>query len=304
MKILLVYNATAGGGKAAKKLDEVRELFSEFEIEIELIQTKYRGHATELVSQSQLEMYDGLVAAGGDGTFFEVLNGYFRNTGKCEIPLGILPVGTGNSLARDILQKNQELVDFVNLIKNRNTRKIDVIEVKNSKTRFYYANTMGLGFVSDVNRTANGIKLFGKFSYTLGVLYHTLTLKTFPLKLIKDGEELNLKNVFISFSNTRYTGGDYLLAPGARIDDGLLDLIIVNKLSRINLLRTFPLIYSGKHVETRFVDTLKARHVKIETTTKKQLSPDGELFAHTPVEITCLPSALKIFSNSGNGHYG
>ncbi len=296
MKILLIFNPQAGGGKASQKLENVKNLFTAAQIDIELILTEYRGHATEIVSKSDLSLYDGLVAAGGDGTFFEVLNGFFRNEGKHDIPLGVLPVGTGNSLAQDIIENNDSLEDFIKLIKNGNTRAIDVIKVKNSSQEFYYANTMGLGYVSDVNITANGIKFFGKIAYTLGVLYHTMKLRTYPVKITYDDQVLNLNNVFISFSNSRYTGGNYFLAPAAKIDDGLIDLIIVNKLSRINLLKTFPKIFTGKHVETRFVDTLKAKNIKIETQSKKFLSPDGEIFGQTPVEISCMANGIRVFS--------
>jgi diacylglycerol kinase (ATP) len=296
MKILLIFNPTDGGGKAYNKIEIIKELFISSGVDFDLILTKHKGHATEIVINSNLSNYDGIVAAGGDGTFFEVLNGYFRNINAVDIPFGILPVGTGNSLTRDIIEHNGNLEDFIRLIKDGNTRKIDVAKVKNSKEEFYYANTMGIGYVSDVNITANKIKLFGKLSYTLGVLYHIIKLKTYPVKMTCDDQEISLNNVFISFSNSRYTGGDYLLAPGAKINDGLIDLIIVNKLSRINLLKTFPKIFTGKHVETRFVDTLKAKNIKIETLTNKFLSPDGELFGQTPVEISCIPEAIRVFS--------
>jgi len=297
MKILLIYNPQAGGGKASSKIEKVKNMFQTSGIDFDLVVTKYKGHATEIVSDSNLNLYNGLIAAGGDGTFFEVLNGYFKNKQRPDIPLGVLPVGTGNSLTRDITRTAKKTLDFINLIKKENTRSIDVVKVINGTNEFYYANTMGLGFVSDVNITGNRIKYIGKLAYTLGVLYHTITLKSYPLRLIYDEKELNLNNVFISFSNSRYTGGNYLMAPEAKINDGWIDLIIVNKLRKIDLLKTFPKIFSGKHVETRFVETLKAKKIKIETEVSKPLSPDGEIFGQTWAEIICIPNGIRVFSD-------
>lgn len=297
MHIYLIFNPKAGGGKAGDKIDQLKNLLALSGISYKLAVTEYKGHATDLTANLDVSPYDGIVAAGGDGTFFEVLNGYFKNKHRNSMPLGILPMGTGNSLTQDIMEKEHQLENFVRLLKKGYTKPIDVIKVKNSSHDFYYANTMGLGFVSDVNITANRIKFFGKTAYTLGVIYNTIRLRSYPVKITIDNSVHELKNVFISFSNSRYTGGNYLLAPDARIDDGFIDLIIVNKLSRINLLKTFPLIFSGKHVETRFVDTLKGKHVFVETASHKFLSPDGELLGYTPAEITCIPQAIRIFAD-------
>ncbi|MFN8255059.1 MAG: diacylglycerol kinase family protein [Bacteroidales bacterium] len=297
MHLLLIFNPHAGGGKAAKKVDLVTGLLKSKGIEFELVLTKYKSHAIEIAAAADLNLYDGIVAAGGDGTFFEVLNGYFRNPLKKEIPLGILPVGTGNSLSHDIIVQKEELTNFIDLISKGNSKCIDIIHVKNDRGEFWYANTMGLGFVTDVNITGNRLKVIGKMAYTLGVLFHTLRLKTYPVKLIAEKTNLELNNVFISFSNSRYTGGNYFLAPKAIIDDGLLDLIIVNKLSRIQLLQTFPKIFSGKHIETRFVECLKFSSVRVETGDKLPLSPDGEIFGNTPAIISCLPKAVRVFSD-------
>jgi YegS/Rv2252/BmrU family lipid kinase len=295
MKILLIYNPKAGGGKALQKLEKVKQLLTTYLIDFELILTNFKGHATEIVANCKLKLYDGIIAAGGDGTFFEVLNGYFNNPVKLDIPIGILPVGTGNSLAKDILLDNNDIESFVALIKKGNKRPIDVIKVNCNDKEFYFANTMGLGFVSDVIVTASRLKFFGKLSYTLAVIYNTIKLKVFPVKMIVDGRELKLDNVFISFSNSKYTGGNYLLAPTAKIDDGLMDLIVVNKLGRINLLKTFPKIFSGEHVKTRFVDTMHAKNIVIETNSVKLLSPDGEIFGTTPAEISCIQGAIHLF---------
>ena len=199
-------------------------------------------------------------------------------------------------MSRDILGEEGKLEDFVKLIKDGKTKSFDIAEVKSEKQTFYYANMMGFGFINDVIETASKLKMFKQFAYTLGVLYNTIKLNTFDLKMTVDGEELNLDNVFVIISNSKYTGGNYLIAPKAKIDDGKLDLIILNKLSRINLLKTFPKIFDGSHVDSKFVDYLHAKTIKLEAKVPKSLSPDGEIFGEFPVEISCISAGVEIFA--------
>jgi YegS/Rv2252/BmrU family lipid kinase len=211
--------------------------------------------------------------------------------------LGILPVGTGNSLSRDIANVDSSLEDYVRIISEGNTTIIDLAKVKTDNESFYYANMMGFGFVNDVVETASKLKLFKSFAYTLGVLYNTIKLNTFELQLTVDGREMNLDNVFVVISNSKYTGGNYLIAPKAEITDGKLDLIILNRLSRINLLKIFPMIFDGSHVNTKYVDYIQAESIKLKTNVPKILSPDGEIYGEFPAEIKCIKNGIKVFSN-------
>ena len=297
MKVLCIYNPKAGGGKSVKLLEKIKKLFIAYSIDAEFVFTEYSRHATEIVKNTNLSLYQGLVVAGGDGSFFDVLNGYMNKPGRLDTPLGILPIGTGNSLSRDVLDEKNSLEDFVRLIAKGDTRSFDIAKVQAEKEEFYFANMMGFGFITDVSATAAKLKVFKKMSYTLGVLYNTIKLNIFDLKMIADGIEYDLENVFVIVSNSKYTGGDYLIAPKAKIDDGMLDLIILNKLRRIDLLNTFPKIFDGSHIHTKFVDYIQAKNIKFETKEPKMLSPDGEVHSELPVNISCIPGAINIFAN-------
>lgn len=294
MKIICIYNPQAGGGKSKKYLDEIKDLFKEFSIDADIIFTEHANHSAEIIAAADFTKYLGLVVAGGDGTFFNVLNAYMKKEDK--IPLGILPVGTGNSLSRDILSPESSLRDFISLIKEGKTKRMDIAKVNSGENAFYFANMMGFGFITDVSATAAKLKMFKKFSYTLGVLYNTIMLNTFDLTITIDGEEQTWDNVFVIVSNSKYTGGNYLIAPRAEIDDGKLDLIVLNKLSRINLLKTFPKIFDGSHVDTEFVDYIQAESIKLRTNVPKILSPDGEVFGEFPADVTCIPGAIEVFA--------
>jgi len=297
MKILCIYNLKAGAGKSVNYIEKIKKLFAKYSIEAEIVYTQHAQHAQQIAKSANLSLYSGLVAAGGDGSFFDVLNGYMQNPNRENIPLGVIPIGTGNSLSRDILDKNNSLEDYIKLIAKGETKSFDIAKVQLEKETFYYANMMGFGMITDIVETASKLKIFKKMSYNMGVLYNIAKLVSYDLKMVADGKEYNLDNIFIIVSNSKYTGGDYLIAPKAKIDDGLLDIIIVNRIKRLQLLSTFPKIFDGSHIHTKYVDYIQAKHITFEAKEPKKLSPDGELYGELPISISCIPAAVKIFAN-------
>jgi len=294
MKLLLIYNPHAGHKRAGKLLPAVEAELKKLNIEFDLAVTDYRGHATELVRQADLGQYDGVVAAGGDGTLFEVVNGYFANPFSKRIPIGLIPVGTGNAFARDLDLESSRWEEAVRIISRNKPRKVDVGYFRTHGQTYYYLNILGLGFVADVGETARKLKIFGSVSYTLGVLYQTLFLKVTPLRIHIDGRTIDRESAFIEISNTRYTA-NFLMAPHAKIDDGLLDVTLVGKLTRKRLLQCFPKIFTGEHIHMEEVETFQTNKLTIESDVTKILTPDGELLGITPVQIECLPQAIEVF---------
>ena len=167
MKILLVYNPFAGHKRGEKLLPQIEGLLTEKKIDFDLRLTDYPEHAMEIVSQTNFREYDGIVAAGGDGTLFEVINGYFKNRKKGRIPLGVLPTGTGNAFARDLDIDVSRWEEAVEIIHAGQRRKVDVGHFRTHGQDYYYLNIMGLGFVADVTKTALAFKFLGNVSYTL-----------------------------------------------------------------------------------------------------------------------------------------
>lgn len=294
MKILLIYNPFAGHGRAGKILTEVEEEFQKHKIDFDLHLTDYPEHGIEIVKNMRLKDYDGIVAAGGDGTLFEVINGFYQNGSKKQIPFGVLPVGTGNAFARDLGLHVSKWQEAIEIISRQKPRKVDVGKFTSHGQVYYFLNILGLGFVADVTKTAKKLKILGNISYTLGVLYRMLFLKTCKLKIEIDGKILERDNVFAEISNTTYTSNFYM-APAAKIDDGLLDITLLNKISRIGLLKAFPKVFTGEHVHLKEVDVIKGKKIKISTDEPKVLTPDGELIGITPVEIECLHQAIEVF---------
>ena len=295
MKLLIVFNPNAAHGRAVRKLTAIRTKFESLGIHTEYKPTTHPGHGTELVACTDLSGFDGLVAAGGDGTLFEVLNGLYRHPKSARIPLGLLPIGTGNAFARDLGLKPAAWSDAIDLLQRRRTREVDVGFVKSADKTFYFLNIVGMGFTVDASKTAQKLKFFGNTAYTLATLWQVLKLKSYPLVAKLDGRELCSDNIFITISNTRFTGTHFLIAPDASIDDGLLDVTILENLPRHRLLKLFPTIYDGRHVQYKEISTHKVATINIRSPEAMLLGPDGELIGHSPTEITCLHKDLTIF---------
>jgi len=294
MKILLIFNPNAGHGHAGKMLSQVERAFNDHNIEFDLQLTQFPGHGIEIIRNADLSVYDGLVAAGGDGTLFEVINGYFQHPAEMWIPIGILPIGTGNAFARDLDLDRSKWMEAIKIIANQKTRKVDIGKFHSNGQDYYYLNILGLGFVADVTGIAHKLKLIGNFSYTLGVLIRTIFLSADTLSIEIDGKNIERKCTFVEISNTRYTA-NFLMAPKAIIDDGLLDVTIALKLNRRRLLKCFPKIFTGEHVLMPEIETFQAKSIKIVSKKTKVLSPDGELFGTTPVEIECLKQKIEVY---------
>jgi diacylglycerol kinase (ATP) len=294
MKVLLVFNSFAGHGHAGKILPQVEAAMTDHGIEFDLKITNYPGHGIEITKNADFSRYDGLIAAGGDGTLFEVVNGYFQNPSAVRIPIGVLPVGTGNAFARDLELNVSNWSEAIQIIAGRKTRWVDVGKYHSHGQDYYYLNILGLGFVSDVTAIAHKLKMLGNIAYTLGVIYRTVFLSADKMSIEIDGQLIERECTFVEISNTRYTA-NFLMAPKALIDDGLLDVTIAKKLTRRRLLYCFPKIFTGEHVLLPEIETFQAKNIKISGTVPKVLSPDGELIGITPVEIECLRQAIEVF---------
>ncbi|MBT8351736.1 MAG: diacylglycerol kinase family lipid kinase [Deltaproteobacteria bacterium] len=269
--------------------------FKEANIRFDLFVTHYHGHAAEIIKNIPLSEYDGIVSMGGDGTNYHVLNGLLKYHHDAELPpVGIIPAGRGNSFAKDLEIHTQE--DGFAALSRGKTRAVDVCRFSQDNDMYYFVNLMGLGFVTDVAKTAARFRWAGDLSYVIGVLYRTMRLKFHSLEMEIDGQLISQENCFVEICNSRFTGGDMLMAPKAKIDDGLFDLVVAEPLSRTNLISTFPKIFKGTHGDNPAVTFYQGKTAWIRTTPVKTLLPDGEIFGTSPTQISILPGRVRYYS--------
>jgi diacylglycerol kinase (ATP) len=295
LKLLLVFNPHAAVGRAARLLPALRMAMRPFAT-LEVLETRGNGDAADRVARADLAGFDGLIAAGGDGTLFEVLNGLYAHPADRRIPLGVVPVGTGNAFARDLGLRPGDWEKGVGIVRAGRQRRVDVGRVTHADGAYHFLNIVGAGLPVDAMRTAERLKFLGQSAYSLAALWRAMRLQTYPLGLEIDGEAIEQEALFVEVSNSRYTGTSFLMAPGAEFDDGLLDVTVLRRLSRRRLLRLFPTIYHGRHVEYAEVLTRRAQCVRLLAPSGLQLAPDGEFCGTLPATVECLPGDLAIFA--------
>jgi diacylglycerol kinase (ATP) len=262
---------------------------------MEILESANPGEIRQCLARTDFSTFDAVVAAGGDGTLFEVVNGLMLQAPEQRPPLGVIPVGTGNAFARDIGLSGGDWKTAIEKICAGHCRRIDLGQLSWGGGQYYFLNIVGFGFVVDAALMAGRLKGLGRLAYTLGALSHLVKLRSFSLQLESDGVAIEQECLLVEISNSRYTGTSFLMAPGAKLDDGLLDLTLVRKVSRLRLLRLFTTIYSGKHVDHEEVSVIRGSCFQINGPASSILLADGEFIGQTPAEIRCVPAAIRIF---------
>ena len=295
MRYLCVFNPLAGNKNSIQSKNELEKNFKKYNIKVDWFISEYPHHAQELHKIKNLSYYKGIISIGGDGTLFDIINAQMQLPKEKRIPLGIIPAGTGNSVYMDLIGHEQNPEKAFQKILNGNIKKMDVMKATNSINSFHFINIMGFGFTTEVTQKAIKFKALGKYAYSLAIILKLLSLKPYTLTMKNGEKEKQMNNVFVSILNTRYAGGNLLMAPRAKIDDGLMDVIIVNDISRFKLMKTFPKIYDGTYVNSPYVEYFQTKKIKFSAYDSKLLSPDGELSGALPIEVEVIPNALSVF---------
>ena len=292
MKVLVIYNPQAGNGRARRLLPMIRQGLVERGIDADILLTESSGHATALAQAADLRRYEALIASGGDGTLFEVLNGLMRNPAARKPPLGLVPNGTGNAFMKELGLRKRDWRRAIDIIAANRPRSIDIGRVEAEGLSRYFINIVGVGFVAEIAQAAVPLKRLGAAAYTVAVLRMLPSLRSQAITLELDGKTIVREGVFVEVANSTYTGTDFLIAPKARLDDGLLDVVLLNRISRLELLRLFRTVYDGSHLRHPQVEYFQARSVTVTESRPGRLIPDGEVLGSTPARFECLPGAI------------
>ncbi|MBN2510247.1 MAG: diacylglycerol kinase family lipid kinase [Spirochaetales bacterium] len=293
MKISMIVNPNAGKKKGLAAAERASIVLREAGFEVETFISQKPGETLALARDLDIRGTDGILAVGGDGTLFEVINGLLTERKDIPVPLGQIPVGTGNSFIKDLGILSVE--DAVAKVVGGNTRQVDLGRFTAGGESWYFINLLGAGFVSEVAYRAKQFKMFGPLAYVGGVFSALTALKAVPSRITIDGKVHSRDLLFIELCNSRYTGGDMLMAPGAAIDDGLFDIIVMSKATRRRVLQLLPLIFTGKHVQDTTIEVFQGVQVDVDTDLPLPLTPDGETFGSTPVSARMLPGRLRMF---------
>lgn len=291
-KFYLTVNPYGGGKRGPKILKNILPLFEEKNIQLTIIETEYAGHNKELANQLDMNGYDGFCCIGGDGTMYEVINGLMTREDRQKFPIGLITGGTGNSFMHDL--DCLDPMDAAKRIVKGERRSIDIFSCKANGEQYYGFNILGWGIPTDANILADKLRWMGSQRYNLSSIVEVLRHKKRFARVAIDGNSIGADFAFIIGCNTIHTGKGMKMAPLARLNDGLIDLIIVRKVSRLKLLKLFPKVFSGKHIGDPGVDYRQVKQFSIIPEEDNQLNLDGEVLGSTPVEVQVLPNEIEL----------
>ena len=296
-RFLAIVNPAAGGGRSGKLAGPALARLREQGLAVDTIASTGQGHGIQLAREAYDQGYRQFLAVGGDGTAHEILNGvYAQRTQTDRISLGFLPLGTGNSFLRDFT-KDGASASLKALIEHR-TRAVDLIRLTHSGGEIYSFNLLSMGFTADVAAITNRrFKALGDLGYLLGVFVKVLELNRRSLALRCDDETAwdERRSLFLTFNNSKYTGGTMLIAPDADPTDGLIEFVRWGPIGRLGLLRNLPKLYDGSHVKHPLASRRAVRKVEFRDPLPVDVMIDGEVATLVCRSLDVIPSAVDIF---------
>jgi YegS/Rv2252/BmrU family lipid kinase len=296
-RFFAIVNPAAGGGRSAKLAGPALARLREKKLPVDIFASNGPNHAAQLARQAYDQGYRRFLAVGGDGTAHEILNGVFAKRSSVErVALGFLPLGTGNSFLRDFAKDGAE-ASLQALTENR-TRAVDLLRLTHAAGETYSFNLLSVGFTADVAALTNrAFKPFGHLGYLLGVFVRVVQLRrrSFALRCDDDQEWDERRSLFLTFNNSKYTGGTMLIAPQADPADGLIEFVRWGPIGRLGLLRNLPKLYDGTHIEHPLASRRAVRRVEFRDSAPVDIMIDGEVATLECRSLDVLPAAVDVY---------
>jgi len=302
VRIVGIVNPSSGRGKAAKAWSRLRAHLSG---PVKTLQTGARGRATDLTRQAIQEGAEIIVAVGGDGTINEVVNGFFEHDKLISdtATLAILPHGTGSDFSR-ALHIPEGVEKTAALIQSGQPRLLDLMKVRyttmeGAQAERYSVNITSFGMSGTVaSRVNRSSKTFGgKTSFVLAALRTAITFRGNAVTMSLDNSiAIEAKVINVAVGNGQYHGAGMLACPRAAIDDGLIDVTLIEFLPLPELIRSLPLLYNGKIYEHPKVRFFRAKCVRADSQESALCEIDGEPLGRLPIEITVIPEAIRVLA--------
>jgi diacylglycerol kinase (ATP) len=287
MRLLLLGNPAAAGGRAGRLLPGLRQYFSRHTSSCDYLETASAEELSRAAGEAAHGGYDRVVVAGGDGTLHAALNG-LRGT---DTALGVLPLGHGNDLAR-ALGVPLDVRAAAEFMLRAPVSSIDVARV-GEKT---FGCVAGVGFDAETNRRANtwGPWPRGHARYFLAGVATLFRYRPLRVELVSDAGEFSGEVMWVAVANAPCYGGGVRIAPQAALDDGLLDVCVIERLSPLALLRLYPRLRRGQHLPAPCVHYFRCTRLQFREPVGVALFGDGEFLGQLPLEIRVEPAAARV----------
>jgi diacylglycerol kinase (ATP) len=287
VRLTILLNPAAGHHKGRRRLAQALEVLRRAGADLRIQESRDRHHLVQLAHQARENKPDVVVSAGGDGTHHYVLNGLSGS----QTPLGLLSLGTGNDLAKGLGIPIEPRAAAAVLLKGKQK----VIDLARVGTTLYHC-IAGVGFDSVVTRFANEQVNWvrGSPRYAWAILRCLKFYRPHRLEMRADGQDFADDIIFVTIGNNRSYGGGVIMAPRARLDDGLLDVCIVPAMSRLELLRWVPSAYRGQHLAHPRMGYFQTGKISLSSPSRLELFADGEFIQELPATIEVVPGALRV----------
>ncbi|HET9494737.1 MAG TPA: diacylglycerol kinase family protein [Chloroflexia bacterium] len=299
--VMVICNPVSGGGRGLTLLPLVRRTLESAGVRYVAGTTGGRWHAAQLARSAVEGGCSAVIAIGGDGTLFEVVNGVmYPGEGAGDTAVGLVMAGRGSDFGRSLGIPFDAEVAASQLLEGR-TRRVDLglanFEVAGGRrlTR-YFANAAGLGFDAEVAVRSNaGPRILGGTIPYLTALLTTLGRyrNKHVTVTLDDNEPWTARVNSVVIANGQFFGGGMKVAPDALLTDGELEVVVIGDFGKVELVRNVPRVYDGSHITHAKVMVYRARHVEVTSTDRMLLQADGEVLGRAPASLSIVPLALK-----------
>jgi diacylglycerol kinase (ATP) len=299
--IRMIYNPEADRGRSYQIAGDLRQLSSEWG-GADWVGTDYPGHAGELAAAAAREGYETVVALGGDGTVHEVVNGLLQVEDSLRPRLGVVPLGSGNDFSAGIGVPSDPTAALRRIFKGGQVKSVDIGRVEDASGRVeYWCNVLGIGFDAAINIQSRHIPWLHGFWMYLAAVIRTIILKYERplLEFEMDGKKQSGRYLMLTIGNGKREGGGFRFAPDAEMDDGRLDYMLIETISRLQMLRLIPEVMRGTHGRFPVVHLGRFRSLRLHADMALPIQADGEMFAPyaadvRDVEVQVMPRALQV----------
>lgn len=291
-QVTVLTNPMSGHGNAPHAAERAVAQLQRRGIDVCAIVGTDAAHARRLVDEALDRGTDALVVVGGDGVISLALQALATG----DVPLGIVPAGTGNDHAREYRLPTGDPESAADVIADGHTETVDLGRIEDSSGAVkWFGTVMAAGFDSLVSDRTNRMRWpHGRMRYNVAMLAEISKLRLLPFRLtFDDGPEIRTDLTLAAFGNTRSYGGGMLICPGADHSDGLLDVTMITSASRTRLIRLFPTVFKGTHVDLDEVTTKRARTIRVECPGINAYA-DGDFALPLPVTVSAVPGALRL----------
>lgn len=292
---LAIVNPAAGGGRSRRLLGPALARLRAGGLDVKVAETRAPNDATKIALDAYQRGVRNFIAVGGDGTSFEVVNGLYPRASGDHPTLAFLPLGTGNSFLRDFSDRGVEHA-IESLLAHR-TRTCDVMRLRHRTGVIHYINLLSIGFSADVaTLRARRFSAWGELGYIASIF---LTLarfnrRPFPVRVEAETKFDDRRCLFLTFNNSKFTGGTMMIAPRAEINDGLIEYVRWGPIGRLGLLRNLRGLYDGTHIQHRLAECKSVRRVEFKLDAPVDVMVDGEVLTLHCEELDLLPAALNV----------